>query len=121
MNWTDARAFCQATAPYNGDLASVPDQATNDFLTTLTTERVLIGGSDFASEGNWVWSDGTLWDYESWSPGNPSNGWGVEHYLEINYKGNGLWNDLMGNSTSGFICKVSELNNSDVRGFHWSS
>ena len=43
MNWTDARAFCQATAPYNGDLASVPDQATNDFLTTLTTERVLIG------------------------------------------------------------------------------
>ena len=106
MNWTDARAFCQATAPYNGDLASVPDQATNDFLTTLTTERVLIGGSDFASEGNWVWSDGTLWDYESWSPGNPSNGWGVEHCLEINYKGTGLWNDLMGNETlSGFVCQ----------------
>ena len=42
--WTAARAFCQAQTPHSGDLASVSDQDTNDFLTTLTNETVWIGG-----------------------------------------------------------------------------
>ena len=36
LPWTEARAHCQGLSA-GGDLASVPDQATNDFLTTLTT------------------------------------------------------------------------------------
>ena len=42
--WSAARAHCQAQTPHSGDLASVPDQDTNDFLTTLTNETVWIGG-----------------------------------------------------------------------------
>ena len=36
LSWDDARAYCQDNVPYNvGDLASIPDAGTNDFLRTL--------------------------------------------------------------------------------------
>ena len=99
----EARASCQANtpAPYNGDLASVPDQATNDFLTTLTTDLVWIGGNDIDTEGTWVWSDGTPWNYDSWRPGEPTNTNGEEDGLVLNYGETGLWNDL---SVDGALC-----------------
>ena len=40
-NWTEAQTFCHA---FGGELASVPDQGTNDFLAQLTSEEAWIGG-----------------------------------------------------------------------------
>ena len=103
--WDEARRFCQTNAQ-DGDLASVPDKATNDFLTTLTTEYSWIGATDEGSEGTWRWSDGTPWGYENWSPNNPDNWGNMQHYAAINWKSVGLWDDNSG-STSGthFICQ----------------
>ena len=39
--WTEAQTFCHA---FGGELASVPDKGTNDFLAQLTTEEAWIGG-----------------------------------------------------------------------------
>ena len=47
---------------YIGDLASVPDEQTQEFLAALTSKTVYIGGR--LEEGSWVWSDGTPWQYE---------------------------------------------------------
>ena len=111
MSWTEARTQCQTIAPYNGDLASVPDQATNDFLTTLTTEVAWLGGNDLESEGVWIWTDGTPWSFESWNSGEPSNGGGNESFLELNYANVGGWNDApldamdLTYPTGGYICQ----------------
>ena len=110
-SWTDARAYCQARAPHTGDLASVPDQDTNLFLSSLTSETVWIGGyQKDARDGAWGWSDGTAWGFESWCPGEPNNFGGyAEDYLATNFCSPGGWNDftVSVNSTfnSGFICQ----------------
>ena len=114
MSWAEARSSCQANAPQNGDLASVPDQATSDFLSTLTTEIAWIGGH-WTEEDGWTWSDGTPWGFESWHPGEPNNWGGIpEDYIATNFGSAGEWNDFpMEGSTAhpvvGFICQYQGL------------
>ena len=104
MTWKEARRTCQANAPGEGDLASIHDQATNDFLHTLTTEYSFIGGTDEGSEGVWRWSDGTPWDYENWSRGQPDNLKGSQHYLLM--FSTGKWDDGW-DGAHPFICQLT--------------
>ena len=94
-------------AQTNGDLASIPDQATNDFLTTLSADKSWIGATDAALEGSWTWTDGTPWGYESWLEGEPNNGGsrGDQHYGTINHQGAGLWDDLQATYHEPFFCQ----------------
>ena len=105
--WADARSFCLSVSLANGDLASIPDQATNDFLTTLSADKSWIGATDAASEGSWTWTDGTHWGYESWLEGEPNNGGsrGDQHYGTINHHGAGLWDDLQATYHEPFFCQ----------------
>ena len=105
MTWDAARRFCQSSAHHGGELASVPDQAANVFLTTLTSARAWIGGTDEGSEGDWRWSDGTPWSYDSWKVNEPNNLWGSQHYSVINHKGIGNWDDERGWEKMPFICQ----------------
>ena len=65
-NWPEARAYCQGHRT-TGDLASIPDQETNELIMSLLPQSgtYWIGGTDAASEGAWQWSDGTPWVYTS--------------------------------------------------------
>ena len=108
MTWAEARSFCQTDAPGEGDLASIHDKATNDFLTTLTTEYSLIGGTDEGSEGVWRWSDGSSWDYENWHSGEPNNaGGGQQVALKVaqKYTDTGTWDDGYDYRNYPFICQ----------------
>ena len=102
--WINARSYCRSLAQTNGDLVSIPDQATNQFLTTLSTDNSWTGASDAASEGSWTWSDGTPWGYESWLQGEPNNS-GDQDYGTINHYGAGLWDDLQGTYHKPFFCQ----------------
>ena len=79
----------------NGDLASIPNQATNDFLLSLfhnPSGIQWIGGRK--EEGVWKWTDGTPWHFENWDTNRPSN-LNKKKYLAIHIR-TGKWSDEKG-------------------------
>ena len=105
FSWLDARAFCQASQPLrNGDLASIPDQGTNDLLSSLTSYTSAMTGGYRKDDGKFVWSDGTPFEFENWRPSEPNNGFGsgTEKYIAME---NGQWNDI-GGTVESFLCQT---------------
>ena len=108
-NWGDARATCQGSLFSGGDLASVPDQDTNDFLFSdeiTNGRRSWIGGQRVGVE--WTWNDGTPWDFENWSPGEPDNKHNRQAHLTINHWRPEKWDDDYYDSPGvrGFTCRT---------------
>ena len=105
LPWDEARRFCQENVPYNvGDLASVPDAGTNDFLKTLVQDAyVWVGG--FLENSTWHWSDGTPWGYTHWFEGQPNNKDGLQTHVAFNVdKTTGQWNDANKEDEKSFVC-----------------
>jgi len=85
LSWADARVECRARGP-GWDLASIRDDAVNQFMGDLGAEEAWIGASDAESEGLWLWvGDGTpFWRgngatggaigaaYENWNSDEPN-------------------------------------------------
>src|SRR5690606_33217859 len=74
-DWRDARDFCAARGYY---LVKIEDAAEQAFVTTtagaISGEAWWIGLNDRASEGMYVWTDGTpLGAYTAWEPGQPND------------------------------------------------
>jgi len=96
-SWVDANFNCNNE---RGQLASIPNEETNDFMKIIApSERTLIGGFATGPVPNpdlWTWTDGTPWSYMNWAPGEPNNeGSGQEYCLEMNRFQDtiGEWND----------------------------
>ena len=98
------------------DLASVPDESTNIFMTTLSQgQKAWIGGHRNFSH-HWIWLDGTPWTFTAWHSGQPasneydnSGGNGAD-YLAINFESEGEWTDLLPTGYAdpkieGYICQ----------------
>ena len=80
-SWSDAQSNCNAIAPAGkiGDLASVPNEETNIFLSNITSDRLWIGGY-LNSEGNWAWMDNSTWTFDAFAQGQSCN-----KYLDLEY------------------------------------
>lgn len=97
-------------------LLSIHSQDENDFVTNATfqfynTHHYLwIGGTDQASEGNFVWEDNTPWNYDNWGLNEPNNSYGSEHWVMLNYPHPGEWNDATntGNDIFYYLFKVKK-------------
>ena len=118
----NARAACQNLAPYQSmeniieDLASIPDNITNEFVRTLTGGRSawiggrlnasshylnsIVRGRGHVSWTNGYWTDGTAWIYSPWAPREPNSG----SYL---LWANGGWQDRGSNEgvVTGYVCQ----------------
>jgi hypothetical protein len=59
-----------------GHLATVKTAASNAIVSALvsTTPSAFLGGTDAATEGAYVWPDGTAATYTNWRTGEPNNG-----------------------------------------------
>ena len=105
LTWFDAQARCEKEGSH---LASVHSGDENQFLGTFQdSSGWWIGGNDLDTEGTWVWTDGTEWDYQNWSPGQPSTSYSNsdEHCLE--FWASTFWNDVPCNNfqRGAIICK----------------
>ncbi len=108
---------------YGGHLASIGDEAENEFLRTYREQYVTganfsqlypsltgwnsfqggltVGLSDRDVEGVFVWSSGEPLIYTNWAPGEPNNWNGQEDYVVMN----GQWSDT-GGGAGPWVCEV---------------
>ncbi|XP_059426259.1 ladderlectin-like [Carassius carassius] len=100
--WSEAERNCIALG---ANLASVHDDEENYFLLDLLppSTRCWIGGHDAVEEGEWLWSDGTKFDYTNWCDREPNN-LNVENCGELNWTSDQCWNDSTCTNTMGYIC-----------------
>ena len=113
MNWENAKI---QAASLGGYLATINTKAENDWLTAkfISYGNVWIGSHDKATEGNWVWDNGTTSDDSGvsdnisagakwpdgtlkWDSGEPNNSGSSEHCGTIR-DSSGEWNDVECNS-----------------------
>ena len=108
--WEEARHLCQNKVPNkDGDLASVPDKITNDFLNEILngiSRGVLIGGYKDSVNGQWKWSDGTPFTWTANFIQDLNNELLI---LRTNYRviehGVGTWKDTKTISSAAYICQ----------------
>ena len=90
-----------------GHLVTINSAAENAFVDAFTTNDIWLGGTDAASEGNWVWDGGIddglqFWSgasggtaisgsYENWRAGEPNDFGAGEDFMEM--RNGGEWND----------------------------
>ncbi|XP_052414569.1 ladderlectin-like isoform X2 [Carassius gibelio] len=101
--WIEAERNC---IDQHANLASVNKEEENSFLLGLLpspTTRCWIGVQDAVEEGEWLWSDGTNYDYDNWCTGEPNN-LNVENCGEINWTSDECWNDSTCTNPKGYIC-----------------
>lgn len=77
-NWQEARQICKS---FGADLASIHNQRENSFVRRLAVSHGEVNGlylgATLTGKGNdFVWIDGTPWDYSDFYPGFPMNGLG---------------------------------------------
>ncbi|KAI7789584.1 ladderlectin-like isoform X1 [Triplophysa rosa] len=103
VDWVTAEKNCQSL---DANLASVRSKAQNEFLLSLVpaNTNVWIGGHDAEMEKQWLWTDGSPFDYTNWCNTEPNNKDGSEHCLELNWTKNRCWNDGTCATLKGYIC-----------------
>jgi Lectin C-type domain len=78
--WHRAQEKCKALG---GQLVTVPDAPTWEFVKSLTPAYVWLGATDEATESVWTWVDGTPMKFADWYANQPDNSGGTEHYLAM--------------------------------------
>ena len=85
----------------SGDLASIPDQTTMDFMKDYIAKGVAAWVGGFNDDGVWKWLDGTTFAFTNWKTSEP-NGDGPYFVLAT---GDNKWNDLSGDYNKTYVCQ----------------
>ncbi|MBN3302177.1 lactose-binding lectin l-2 isoform X2 [Amia ocellicauda] len=108
-SWLDAELHCLGLG---GNLASVHTEEEYKFLLqelhhhNSSNDKAWLGGSDHYQEGQWLWTDGSVWKYTHWSAGEPNNLEAHQDCLEMNFGDDHAWNDQDCSHTLPFICEM---------------
>ena len=89
-SWADAHQHCSEAHPSDGNLASVPDHETEEYLDKIA-QHFWTGGLKKPGE-EWKWTDETPWNYDNWVGDHPikrrmyyqrsAGGWKTENGME---------------------------------------
>ena len=107
VSWTDAEA---RAASMGGHLVTIDSADEDAFLRSRfgSFGDYWIGLNDAASEGTFVWDDGSPSAYRNWYANQPDNS-GNEDYVSGNYGGSG-WNDYPASARLNFIVEMPAAN-----------
>ena len=95
MDWHAAKSYCESRNTRLASIHSADDQekAKTACQTKAGSEGCWIGLSEVEIEGEYVWSDGTSYDYSgSWAPGEPNNSGELE-CVHLRPNSDFEWND----------------------------
>ena len=104
-------------------MVSVHSEEEHQFVVGLNGGFPWLGGRiDPGNSSNFVWSDGTTWDYTNWAKGQPSYNYGstIEDCVHLWEAGHlpasehHKWNDVPCSHERNFVCKkgtIEEKNN----------
>ena len=113
MTWEEAHLTCRRK---HADLASITSEAERTFAFTLAgSQTTWIGANDRATDGTFVWSDGTSWDRTQmtrlWAGGEPNDYAGNEDCVNMRKEEgfDGLLNDSKCNGKFAFVCKAKSV------------
>ncbi|XP_068736596.1 uncharacterized protein [Montipora capricornis] len=104
-SWSNGQSRC---ATQGANLPSVHSQEENVFLQNLHNgENGWLGLSDINSEGTFVWSDGTRFDFHYWATNQPNNFRNEDcvHTLGSLQAHKFKWNDVNCSSCHKYSCK----------------
>ena len=106
LPWTGARAGC---ADHGGDLATISDSAENSWVAdTAAPSSTLswwIGLNDRATEGTFLWADGTPVTFTSWVLEEPNDFGGGEDCTAMREHTDTGWGDLPCEVERPYICE----------------
>ena len=95
---------CYKILRIQGNLASIPDYETNQFVAGLSKNRMWIGAQrDPMDKSKFIWSDGSPMSSQFWSIREPNSL--AEECAEINLHTHGTWNDLRCHYKKNYVCQ----------------
>ncbi|XP_026116495.1 lectin-like [Carassius auratus] len=110
LNFTQAEFSCRTKAP-GAHLVSVHKKEHNDKLLCIVKKfnpnnlRIWLGAFELFKSGQFLWLDGSYWDYEIWTRGEPNHMYtSTEECVEMNWKEIGKWNDDSCDVKKNYIC-----------------
>ena len=117
-NYTAASAYCASN--FGTKLASIHSKEEDDEAVGLCRDHgytanygnCWIGLSDIANQDDWVWDDGTVYDYQNWGTNQPSGKYGNsnEDCGELRKNLNYEWNDHFCRLNLYFLCNQPTSN-----------
>ncbi|XP_041723744.1 ladderlectin isoform X2 [Coregonus clupeaformis] len=105
--WPEAERHCISLG---ANLASVHSSEEAQFLQGVVFSETgrftptWIGGFDAVKDRLWFWSDGSKFDYQDWSQGEPNNSGVREPCIVMNSGGEQGWNDIACGNRLPLVC-----------------
>ena len=106
--WTTAQAACWSYDYHMLTIDSATEDAwVNTQADSYSIEKWWFGFNDRATEGSWVWEDGSAVSYTDWHASEPNDSGGNEDCAQLNrYHPDNYWNDEPCTSAFRYICEA---------------
>ena len=108
-DWVEAYNGCPQLHP-DAHLASSGSESENEIISSLhsgSPYNFWLGGTDADEEGNWIWTDGTPFNYTYWASGQGEGGITENCIAIYTYNQYGTWKDYECYDSHPYICEIN--------------
>ena len=103
--FSNASSICRQSG---AELVSIASLQENEFVHNVSEgEDVFIGLRAAKANDNFVWSDGSTFDYTRWEDGQPNGDCGVDGCCALFVEATGRWKDTPCEMWHPFVCKFT--------------
>lgn len=114
LTWEEAKIQCEAMG---GHLVTVNSEEEQKVIEELTNGQFchwyFMGATNIENSIDYKWVTGEPFTYKNWRYDSPDNYMGMEHYLMMTTRQNGVWQDTTEDgwgNVIGFICEIETEN-----------